>query len=397
MCQQDFQHGGLYNVSGRGTYPVWGAINASYESLGGLKGYLGYPTAVETCGLPGGACSQRFQRGTIYYAPGAGTFPVWGAIKTRYVALGGSSGYLGYPTSKEKCGLRGGGCSQSFQRGRIYHAAGAGTQAVWGGLGQFYSARKAQDGALGYPVTAEACDRSGYCSQSFQYGRLQWIPGSGVRYRLTSAAYCPAINSGAVKYRTAGASRVSFAVADEYRSTRITFVTCVRRSDGTYTKEWGALGHAGESGFAAPGVATGPTWQMFSPTGSFTVTQAFGLGNPGTALSYRTLNPYSRWGGRLNSNYNKYFESSSDVFPDENMWYFATRPSHDYRQGVVINYNRPPDAPITMNAGFAIFLHGNNLPTWGCISLNDGDLLQYLRTAHAGDRFVMGVAYDIFN
>ena len=79
------------------------------------------------------------------------------------------------------------------------------------------------------------------------------------------------------------------------------------------------------------------------------------------------------------------------------MWYFATRPSHDYRQGVVINYNRPPDAPITMNAGFAIFLHGNNLPTWGCISLNDGDLLQYLRTAHAGDRFVMGVAYDIFN
>ncbi|MEV5052006.1 L,D-transpeptidase family protein [Arthrobacter sp. Bi26] len=397
VCQQAFQHGSLYSVTGKGTYPVWGAINATYESLGGLEGYLGYPIAVETCGLTGGACTQRFQRGAVYFAPGAGTFPVWGAINARYLALGGSRGYLGYPTGQEKCGLRGGGCSQAFQRGRIYYAAGAGTQAVWGGLGQFYTARKAQAGALGYPVTAEACNRSGYCSQSFQYGRLEWIPGTGVRYRLTPAAYCPAISSGAVKYRTGGASRVSFAIADTYRSTRITFITCVRQPDGSYAKEWGALGHAGESGFAAPGVATGPTWQMFSPTGSFTVTQAFGLGNPGTALSYRTLNPYSRWGGRLNGNYNKYFESSSDVFPDENMWYFATRPSHDYRQGVVINYNRPPDAPITMNAGFAIFLHGNNLPTWGCISLNDGDLLQYLRTAHPGDRFVMGVAYDIFN
>jgi L,D-peptidoglycan transpeptidase YkuD (ErfK/YbiS/YcfS/YnhG family) len=397
VCQQAFQHGSLYSVSGKGTYPVWGAINATYESLGGLKGYLGYPIGIETCGLAGGACTQRFQRGTVYFAPGAGTFPVWGAINARYLALGGSRGYLGYPTGQERCGLRGGGCSQAFQRGRIYYAAGAGTQAVWGGLGQFYTARKAQDGALGYPVTAEACNRSGYCSQSFQYGRLEWIPGAGVRYRLTSAAYCPAISSGAVKYRTAGASRVSFAIANDYRSTGVTFITCVRQPDGSYKKEWGALGHAGESGFAAPGVATGPTWQMFSPTGSFTVTQAFGLGNPGTALPYRTLNPYSRWGGRLNGNYNKYFESSSDVFPDENMWYFATRPSHDYRQGVVINYNRPPDAPITMNAGFAIFLHGNNLPTWGCISLNDGDLLQYLRTAHPGDRFVMGVAYDIFN
>ena len=397
VCRQAFQGGVLYNVIGTGTYPVRGAIGAAYDAQGGLKGYLGYPLGAEKCGLPGGACTQKFQRGVVYFAPGAGTFPVWGAINARYAALGGSGGYLGYPTGAEKCGLRAGGCSQAFQRGRIYYAAGAGTQAVWGGLGQYYSARKAQDGALGYPVTAEACDRSGYCSQSFQYGRLQWFPGVGVRYRLTSAAYCPALNSGAVKYRTAGAPRVSFAIADEYRATGVTFITCVRRADGTYAKEWGALGHAGESGFAAPGVATGPTWQAFSPTGSFTVTQAFGLGNPGTALPYRTLNPYSRWGGRLNANYNKYFESSADVFPDENMWYFATRPSHDYRQGVVINYNRPPDAPITMNAGFAIFLHGNNLPTWGCISLNDGDLLQYLTTAHSGDRFVMGVAYDIFN
>ncbi|BAS15410.1 conserved hypothetical protein [Arthrobacter sp. Hiyo8] len=78
------------------------------------------------------------------------------------------------------------------------------------------------------------------------------------------------------------------------------------------------------------------------------------------------------------------------------MWYFATRPTHDYRQGVVINYNRPPDSPIIMNAGFAIFMHGNNKPTWGCLAFNDPDLLQFMHTAQAGDRIVMGVGYEIF-
>ncbi|WAH96519.1 L,D-transpeptidase family protein [Arthrobacter sp. MMS18-M83] len=395
-CTQHFQRGLIY-YGPAGTWQIWGAIGGMFDALGGSSGYLGYPKGAEQCGLPGGACVQQFQRGAAYFVPGAGTFPVWGAINARYEALGGSRGYLGYPVSGEQCALRDGGCSQAFQRGRIYYAAGAGTQAVWGGLGQFYVLRGGQSGALGYPVTAEACDSSGFCSQSFQFGVLEWISGFGVRYRLVSEAYCPALNVGAVKFPGGGAERVSFAVAEDYPSTRVTFITCVRQANGSYAKEWGALGSAGESGFARPGVATGPTWQKYSPTGSFSVTEAFGLGNPGTALSYRTLNPFSRWGGQLNGNYNGYFESSSSVFPDENMWYYATRPSHDYRQGVVINYNRPPDSPIVMNAGFAIFLHGNNLPTWGCIALNDGDLLQYMRTAHTGDRFIMGVAYDVFN
>ncbi|WP_284988921.1 hypothetical protein [Arthrobacter sp. efr-133-TYG-120] len=396
-CRQQFQRGSIYFVPGYGTFAVWGAINGRYQQLSADTGGLGYPSSDEQCGLPGGVCSQQFQRGSIYFVPGYGTFSVVGAISGRYQSLGGLSGYLGAPHGDEQCGLRFGGCSQQFTRGKIYFAIGAGTQPVWGGLGSFYDSRHSQDGVIGYPVTGEACDGAGNCSQSFQFGQLQWINGGGVRYTISTAGYCPALNSGAVKYPTNGAQRVSLAVADAYRATQVSMITCVRRpGDGQYVKEWGAIGSAGESGFAGPGVATGPTWQAFSPTGSFTVTEAFGLGNPGTALSYRTLNQFSRWGGRLNANYNQYFESSSDIFPDENMWYFATRPTHDYRQGVVINYNRPPDSPIIMNAGFAIFMHGNNKPTWGCLAFNDPDLLQFMHTAQAGDRIVMGVGYEIF-
>ncbi|MGX9900950.1 L,D-transpeptidase family protein [Arthrobacter sp. SA17] len=144
-------------------------------------------------------------------------------------------------------------------------------------------------------------------------------------------------------------------------------------------------------------VASGPTRYNFSPTGSYSVTEAFGLGNPGTALPYRTLNPRSRWGGNpWTDTYNKYFESSSWVGYDENMWYFATGRSHDYRQGAVINYNRPPDSEIVQDAGFAIFLHQHKVPTAGCISLDDWAVEDFLRKSVPGDRIIMGVARDIF-
>lgn len=396
-CMQKFRHGNIYYVPGHGTFPTIGAINAKYQSLGGIQGSLGSPISGEDCRLRDGACLQRFTGGNVYYVPGYGTFKVNGAINARWEQFGGIFGYLGAPRSDEQCGLRFAGCVQTFRSGKMYYAPGISTQPVWGGLGSYYNSRMAQNGAIGYPISPEICDGAGNCIQRFQWGHLQWLNGQGVRWILGSDGYCPALNSGAVKYGSAGAQRVTFAIADEYRSTQVKFVTCVKRADGQYVNEWGAIGSAGESGFARPGVATGPTWQAYSPTGSYTVTEGFGLGNPGTALAYRTLNPFSRWGGQLNANYNKYFESSADIFPDENMWYFATRPTHDYRQGVVINYNRPPDSPIIMNAGFAIFVHGNNKPTWGCIALNDPDLLQFMRTARPGDRIVMGVGYDIFN
>jgi L,D-peptidoglycan transpeptidase YkuD (ErfK/YbiS/YcfS/YnhG family) len=212
---------------------------------------------------------------------------------------------------------------------------------------------------------------------------------------ISPSGYCEAINRGSVNYGSGGAQRVTFAIAEQYGISPVTSVTCVK-SGGRYVYEWSTWAQAGESGFARPGVASGPTINKFSPTGSFTVTDAFGLGNPGTALNYVTLNAYSRWGGRLNANYNKYFESSADIFPDENMWYYATRPSHDYRQGVVINYNRPPDSGITMDAGFAIFLHANRYPSWGCIAMNEPDVVRFMTTAVPGDRIVMGVVADVF-
>lgn len=391
-CVQRFQGGVVYWSPVGGAQPVWGSILAGYGDMTWENGRLGYPVSSEFCGLRNNGCLQRFERGAMHWSPASGAFGTTAAIADRWASLRWESGQLGYPVSQEYCGLRNDGCVQRFQGGAVYWSPVGGAQPIWGAILGTYGSRGWEAGSLGYPVSAENCGN--VCVQEFQYGRLTWSAVNGIDFHLRSDGYCEALNRGSVRYGAA-ASRVSFAIAEGYPDQGINFTTCVREA-GKFRLEWVVPGYAGESGFARPGVASGPTINKYSPTGAFTVTEAFGLGNPGTSLAYQQLNQYSRWGGRLNANYNKYFESSADVFPDENMWYYATRWSHDYRQGVVINYNRPPDSPIVPNAGFAIFLHANRVPTWGCISLDEADIVRYQRSAAPGDKIVMGVVDDVF-
>lgn len=393
-CIQQFQRGYLTWVPGAGTSILDGIYATVWASQGREYGRLGFPLAGEVCGLVRSGCYRAFTGGAIYWNAGNGAFPVFGGYEQMWSKYGREAGRLGYPVSAEQCGLSGPGCVQSFQGGYVYWAAGIGFHSVYGIYAQVWGSKRAQDGAMGYPVDEESC-QSNSCVQRFEGGTIQWTAGRGASLRYSEWGYCRSLNVGASKYTSGGANRVAFAVSQGYGTTPITFTNCVK-SGGKYVHDWTVGGYAGESGFAPPGVATGPTTGKYSPTGSFSITQAFGLGNPGTALPYQTLNQYSRWGGRLNANYNKYFESSADVFPDENMWYFATRPSGDYRQGAVINYNRPPDSDIVMNAGFAIFLHANSVPTWGCISLSESNVVRFLQGAGYGDRLIMGVSHDIF-
>jgi L,D-peptidoglycan transpeptidase YkuD (ErfK/YbiS/YcfS/YnhG family) len=68
----------------------------------------------------------------------------------------------------------------------------------------------------------------------------------------------------------------------------------------------------------------------------------------------------------------------------------------DYRQSVVINYNRGPGQTIRQGDGFAIFLHAHPVATFGCIALDLKNVTKYVKTAQKGDRIIMGVRKDIF-
>ena len=389
-CIQSFQRGTISWSPATGAWITNGAIGSRYNAAGAHRGLLGYPTSNEVCGQAGGGCIQSFQRGTISWSPATGAWITNGAIGSRYSAAGAHRGLLGYPTGNEACGQTGNGCVQRFQKGNIYWSPTTGAWITNGAIGTRYSTAGAMRSSLGYPTTNEKCT-PGQCIQTFQRGYIGWTAAAGTRvYAVTE---CAKLNNGRTKYSAYGANRVLLTFTSGYSRSYATNVYCVRMA-GLYVADWKTDGYVGASGFKPPGVPSGPTRYLFSPTGSYSVTEAFGLGNPGTKLAYRTLNPNSRWGGNpWTATYNKYFESSSWVGWDENMWYFATRSTHDYRQGVVINYNRPN---IVQDAGFAIFLHMNKVPTAGCISLDDWAVVDYIRKSTPGDRIIMGTYSDIF-
>jgi L,D-peptidoglycan transpeptidase YkuD (ErfK/YbiS/YcfS/YnhG family) len=389
-CSQAFDRGTIFWSPQTAGQVIRGGIGGRWRAAGAQNGVLGYPTTSERCGQTAGGCSQGFQGGAIYWSPSTGAWIVRGGIGGRYSATGSTRSFLGYPLANEACGQAAGGCRQRFQGGTIHWSSATRAWIVKGAIGSSFAANGGAGGWLGYPVANENCVGA-QCVQWFQRGLISYTRGAGTRtYGMTE---CQKLNNGRSKYSTYGANRVLLTWTQGYGLSRATNLYCVRIA-GTYVPDWKTDGYVGASGFKPPGVPSGPTRYLYSPTGSFSVTEAFGLGNPGTKLAYRTLNPGSRWGGNpWTATYNKYFESSSWVGWDENMWYFATRATHDYRQGVVVNYNRPN---IVQNAGFAIFLHMNKVPTAGCISLDDWAVVDYIRKSTPGDRIIMGTYSALF-
>jgi L,D-peptidoglycan transpeptidase YkuD (ErfK/YbiS/YcfS/YnhG family) len=315
-----------------------------------------------------------------------------GAIRAEWGATGYENGRLGYPITNEVCGLTGGGCYQMFEGGAINWSPAAGAHLSAGGIRAVWAGQGFESGWLGYPTTDEVCSGTD-CVQKYQGGVISWRNGVVRTYGYNE---CDTLNDSRSVYSGQGARNVTFAVAEAYGRSDAWIIRCMGIA-GVYVTDWATEGTVGRSGFKPPGVPSGPTRYEYSPTGSYSFTDAFGLGNPGTALNYITLSPGSRWGGNpWTPTYNTYFESSSWVGYDENMWYFANRSTHDYRQGAVINYNRPPDSGIVQDAGFAIFLHENPAPTAGCVAVPEWAMVDWLQKAAPGDRMIMGVRADLF-
>lgn len=201
---------------------------------------------------------------------------------------------------------------------------------------------------------------------------------------------CSRLNRGEVAFPTYDAGRVIFATAPDYGDSQVLITCCVKRG-GSYLTEWQTKGFAGQNGFAPPGKMWEDT--LYSPTGSFSITEALGRSNPGTALPYRELNPASRWGGEHGPKYNQYFEGRG-AEADENLWELMQ--AGNYEQVAVINWNRPPDMKTVKGASYAIFFHVDNEPTWGCIGTDLGTVTRMLRNAVPGDRIVMGTVGDVF-
>lgn len=387
---QKFQNGAIYSVPA-GVISVEGSIYSAYKSLGAEAGTLGLPTGAKV--VSGSNSYQSFVNGKVYSSStGTQVFLKGKTITDKYNALGAETGTLGYPVGNETCMTD--GCYQKFETGLIAVSPAGSVFTVVGSVYSVYNDAGNATGYLGLPL-GDATIINGQTLQRFKGGT---VAGDASFIRAYENSECDTLSNGKSKYSANNANRVTFAVAESYGTYQATVLNC-KKVAGVYLMDWKTYGTVGQNGFKAPGVPSGPTRFEYSPTGSYSITEAFGLSNPGTALPYKTLNPNSRWGGNPNSGYyNQYVEySNSAMGYDEDMWYLATRPQHDYQQGAVINYNRLPDSQIVQDAGFAIFLHENPVPTAGCVAIDHESMVRWLQTAQPGDRIIMGVRADLFN
>ena len=94
-CLQVFANGTIAWSQATGARLVAGDIEAAWVKYSGVDGYLAYPTGNVSFVGTTGLCQQAFQRGRLHAVPERGTFPVWGGINASYEALGGQRGYLG--------------------------------------------------------------------------------------------------------------------------------------------------------------------------------------------------------------------------------------------------------------------------------------------------------------
>lgn len=201
---------------------------------------------------------------------------------------------------------------------------------------------------------------------------------------------CSAMGQGRLRYDTGTATHVVFAISSGYSSNDVLVTECAKR-DGAWTTVTQVPGRAGANGFARPGEKREGDGK--SPTGSFTFTEAFGNGDPGTKLAYRTLRDSGDcWGATPGaSHYNDYYAGTCRP-SDENL--SAIMRDGTYRQAAVINYNRPAAVP---GLGSAIFLHvGGAIPTAGCVAIRESALRGILRTLSRGDRIIMGPSSELF-
>ncbi|MGI8682084.1 MAG: LGFP repeat-containing protein [Mycobacteriales bacterium] len=155
---------------------VWGAIAAHYYALGGARSPLGATTSDEYA-LPGGA-GASFTSGKMYWSGATGAHYVRGAILSRYGALNGSSGLLGFPTSDE-LPAAGGGAFGYFQGGIIVWSGATGAHVVRGAILAKYLAMQGTASFLGFATSDELPAAGGGAFSDFQGGIIVWSDPTG--------------------------------------------------------------------------------------------------------------------------------------------------------------------------------------------------------------------------
>jgi hypothetical protein len=181
---QNYAGGRIY-VQGSRVVEIHGAVFTTHESLQGVYGPLGYPVNDLKPNGDNRGQAQWFEKGIIFYSPGTGARGLWGKVLSRYADNGNVKGYLRYPTSSVLPVGDGRGSYATFERGNIYASTTTGGFQVHGAVLKAYlEVHGGPTGsALGYPLSElDPSGTPGGRFQTFENGRLRFISDSNVQY-----------------------------------------------------------------------------------------------------------------------------------------------------------------------------------------------------------------------
>lgn len=179
-----YQNGRIYWKRFTGAHWVLGAILDRYLSLGGSSGFAGYPTTDETPTADGVGRFSEFQNATICWHPTSGAFEIHGDIRATWQRLGGAA--WGYPVTNETPTRDGVGRFNHFRVGgngeerSIHWHPNTGAHGVQGKIREHWSQLDWESSYLGYPTSSEL-DLEGVNAgkvNRFQRGLIVFRPGN---------------------------------------------------------------------------------------------------------------------------------------------------------------------------------------------------------------------------
>jgi GH25 family lysozyme M1 (1,4-beta-N-acetylmuramidase) len=143
-----------------------------YATTAWLRSALG-PLTADEAPAGGGGRWQPFERGLMYWSVDTGAREVQGGISDKYLALGGTNGFLLQPLTDETDAQATGTRQSRFRGGRIFWSHATGAHEVHGGILAFYVSLGDTASTLGSPVSDEYAV-SGGRENAFQNGYVRW-------------------------------------------------------------------------------------------------------------------------------------------------------------------------------------------------------------------------------
>ncbi|MBA2389140.1 MAG: transglycosylase family protein [Geodermatophilaceae bacterium] len=175
---QVYQYGRMYWSPSAGAHMIYGAILSKFLALGGPSA-LGVPTTDER-GTPDGVgrYNDFAKNASLYWTRSTGAHSVLGAVRHEWRRLGAERA-LGYPVTDERGTADGRGRYNEFTlRASIFWSEETGAHEVVGGIRTEWGRLGAERGYLGYPVTGEYGVEGGRQSE-FQGGVITWTASTG--------------------------------------------------------------------------------------------------------------------------------------------------------------------------------------------------------------------------